>query len=78
LPGTLYFGLHFDGPFIFISGNRLLRDGNASGSGQVDRKPDPRKNIVRLNLIPESELAGEIWHANPSGFGSGSGVRRVL
>jgi hypothetical protein len=38
------------------------------------------KNEVRLNLTPESTPEGENWHLNPnpSGFGSGSGARRVL
>jgi hypothetical protein len=48
--------------------------------GRVDRKPDPQKNIVRLNMTFEPAPTGEIWHPNlnPSGFGSGSGARRVL
>jgi hypothetical protein len=56
------------------------RDGNGLDSGRVDRKLDPRKNIVELNLTPEPEHAGEIWHPNPNplGFGLGSGARRVL
>jgi hypothetical protein len=38
--------------------------------GRVDRKSDLRKNVVGLNLTPESVLTGEIWHPNPnpSGF----------
>jgi hypothetical protein len=36
-------------------------------TGRVDRKPDPRKNIVGLNLTPKP--VGEIWHPNLSGFG---------
>jgi hypothetical protein len=39
----------------------MTRDGNGSGSGRVDRKPDPRKNIVGLNLTLESEPVSEIW-----------------
>jgi hypothetical protein len=48
--------------------------------GRVDRKPDPQKNIVRLNMTFEPAPTGEIWHPNlnPSGFGSGSGAHRVL
>jgi hypothetical protein len=47
--------------------------------GRVDRKPDPQKNKVRLNLTHEPAPAGENWNLNqnPSGFGSGSGARRV-
>jgi hypothetical protein len=36
------------------------RDGNGSGLGRVDRKPDPRKNIIGLNLTSEPAPAGEI------------------
>jgi hypothetical protein len=33
--------------------------------------PTHEKNVVRLNLTPEPEPAGEIWHPNPSGFVNG-------
>jgi hypothetical protein len=57
-----------------------FRDGNGSGSGWVDRKPDPQKNVVGLNLTPKTTPTGQIWHPNlnPTSFRSGSGARRVL
>jgi hypothetical protein len=54
----------------------LFSASNESGSVRVNRKSDPRKNVVVLNLTPEP--MGKIWHLNPSGFGSGSGVHWVL
>jgi hypothetical protein len=37
--------------------------------GRVDRKSDPRKNIVGLNLTPELAPTGEIWHPKPEPVG---------
>jgi hypothetical protein len=56
------------------------RDGNGSGSGWVGRKPDLQKNVVGLNLTPETAPTGQIWHPNlnPTSFRSSSGARRVL
>jgi hypothetical protein len=54
------------------------RDGNGSDSGRINQKIDLQKNILRLNLTPESEPVDEIWHLNPSDFRSSSGARRVL
>jgi hypothetical protein len=48
--------------------------------GQIDRKPDPQKNEVGLNLTPKPAPAGENWHPhpNPSGFGCPSGFVNVF
>jgi hypothetical protein len=50
--------------------HKAIGDGNGSDSGWVDRKSDPRKNKVRLNLTTEPASAGENWHPNlnPLGF----------
>jgi hypothetical protein len=48
--------------------------------GQIDRKPDPQKNEVGLNLTTKPAPAGENWHPhpNPSGFGCPSGFVNVF
>jgi hypothetical protein len=46
-------------PKTFAAEGAGNRDSNGSGSGRVDRKLNPRKNEVELNLTPEPTPVGE-------------------
>jgi hypothetical protein len=49
----------------------FLRDDIRSDSGRIDQKLGSWKNIVELNLAPESAHTGEIWQPNVNPWVSG-------